>query len=74
MKNKSLHFTVALPLNYTNVKSLLNMHIDDRNRKNCYFSAGEVVISAIQMYEANYPEILKMCYIINGTSTKVINI
>ncbi|XP_047358427.1 SEC14-like protein 2 isoform X3 [Vespa velutina] len=28
--------------------------------------AGEVVISAIQMYEANYPEILKMCYIINA--------
>lgn len=29
-------------------------------------SAAEVVISLIQMYEANYPEILKACYIING--------
>lgn len=29
-------------------------------------SAGEVVISLIKMYEANYPEILKCCYIING--------
>lgn len=27
--------------------------------------AGEVVISLIKMYEANYPEILKCCYIIN---------
>jgi len=29
-------------------------------------SAGELVITFIQMYEANYPEILKMCFIING--------
>lgn len=29
-------------------------------------SAAEVVISMIKMYEANYPEILKRCYIING--------
>ncbi|XP_011873997.1 PREDICTED: SEC14-like protein 2 isoform X2 [Vollenhovia emeryi] len=28
--------------------------------------AGETIISAIQMYEANYPEILKMCFIINA--------
>ncbi|KAL7307736.1 hypothetical protein TKK_0000410 [Trichogramma kaykai] len=28
--------------------------------------AGEVVITLIQMYEANYPEILKVCYIINA--------
>ncbi|XP_076302109.1 SEC14-like protein 2 [Lasioglossum baleicum] len=28
--------------------------------------AGEVVITLIQMYEANYPEILKTCYIINA--------
>ena len=28
--------------------------------------AGEVVISLIKSYEANYPEILKSCYIING--------
>lgn len=28
--------------------------------------AGEVVISLIKNYEANYPEILKCCYIING--------
>ncbi|XP_044755169.1 uncharacterized protein LOC123314116 [Coccinella septempunctata] len=28
--------------------------------------AAEVVIQLIQMYEANYPEILKICYIINA--------
>ncbi|XP_057322215.1 SEC14-like protein 2 [Microplitis mediator] len=28
--------------------------------------AGEVVITLIQMYEANYPEILKTCFIINA--------
>ncbi|XP_024940464.1 SEC14-like protein 2 isoform X2 [Cephus cinctus] len=28
--------------------------------------AGEVVIALIQMYEANYPEILKTCFIINA--------
>lgn len=28
--------------------------------------AGEVVIALIKMYEANYPEVLKCCYIING--------
>lgn len=28
--------------------------------------AGETVINMIQMYEANYPEILKICYIINA--------
>ncbi|XP_045474000.1 SEC14-like protein 4 [Harmonia axyridis] len=28
--------------------------------------AAEVVITLIQMYEANYPEILKVCYIINA--------
>jgi CRAL/TRIO domain len=28
--------------------------------------AAEVVISLIKMYEANYPEILKQCYVING--------
>ncbi|KAK2576328.1 hypothetical protein KPH14_005689 [Odynerus spinipes] len=28
--------------------------------------AGEVIINMLQMYEANYPEILKMCYIINA--------
>ncbi|XP_076277712.1 SEC14-like protein 4 [Lasioglossum baleicum] len=28
--------------------------------------AGEVVITLLQMYEANYPEILKTCYIINA--------
>lgn len=29
-------------------------------------SAAEVVISLIQMYEANYPEVLKRCFIINS--------
>lgn len=28
--------------------------------------AGEVVITLIQMYEANYPEILKTCFIVNA--------
>lgn len=28
--------------------------------------AGEVVITLIQMYEANYPEVLKTCFIINA--------
>ncbi|XP_043283407.1 SEC14-like protein 2 [Venturia canescens] len=28
--------------------------------------AGEVIIALIQMYEANYPEILKTCFIINA--------
>lgn len=27
---------------------------------------AEVVIQMIKMYEANYPEILKFCFIING--------
>lgn len=34
--------------------------------KDISFSAGEVVVSLIQMYEANYPEILKTCYIVNA--------
>lgn len=33
-------------------------------------SAAEVVISLIKSYEANYPEILKCCYIINGMHDK----
>ncbi|KAG5322252.1 S14L2 protein, partial [Pseudoatta argentina] len=28
--------------------------------------AGELIITFIQMYEANYPEILKMCFLINA--------
>lgn len=28
--------------------------------------AGELVVTLLKMYEANYPEILKACYIING--------
>lgn len=28
--------------------------------------AGEVIIALIKAYEANYPEILKACYLING--------
>lgn len=35
-------------------------------RQYAWRPAGELVISLIQMYEANYPEILKECYIING--------
>lgn len=33
--------------------------------------AGEVVITLIQMYEANYPEILKTCFIINGRFNRI---
>lgn len=28
--------------------------------------AAELTINLLQMYEANYPEILKACYAING--------
>lgn len=35
-------------------------------RQYAWRPAGEVVIALIQMYEANYPEILKICYIINA--------
>nr|CAD7437655.1 unnamed protein product [Timema bartmani] len=35
-------------------------------RQYAWRPAGEVVLSLIQMYEANYPEILKTCYIINA--------
>ncbi|XP_069672374.1 SEC14-like protein 4 [Periplaneta americana] len=35
-------------------------------RQYAWRPAGEVVIALIQMYEANYPEILKACYIINA--------
>ncbi|KYM82534.1 SEC14-like protein 2 [Atta colombica] len=28
--------------------------------------AGELIVTFIQMYEANYPEILKMCFLINA--------
>lgn len=34
-------------------------------------AAGELVITFIQMYEANYPEILKMCFLINGKFNKI---
>lgn len=35
-------------------------------RQYAWRPAGEVIIAMIRMYEANYPEILKCCYIING--------
>ncbi|XP_075220520.1 SEC14-like protein 2 isoform X3 [Lycorma delicatula] len=35
-------------------------------RQYAWRPAGEVVLSLVQMYEANYPEILKNCYIINA--------
>lgn len=31
--------------------------------------AAELVISMIKQYEQNYPEILKMCYLVNGKRT-----
>ncbi|KAG8275238.1 hypothetical protein J6590_090463 [Homalodisca vitripennis] len=37
-------------------------------RQYAWRPASELVIAMIQMYEANYPEILKACYIINGPS------
>lgn len=36
--------------------------------------AAEVVISLIKNYEANYPEILKCCYIINGKNFRFLAI
>lgn len=35
-------------------------------RQYAWRPAAEIVVSLVQMYEANYPEILKACYIING--------
>ncbi|PNF14249.1 hypothetical protein B7P43_G12208 [Cryptotermes secundus] len=35
-------------------------------RQYAWRPAGEVVVALVQMYEANYPEILKACYIINA--------
>ncbi|XP_022207773.1 SEC14-like protein 2 isoform X1 [Nilaparvata lugens] len=35
-------------------------------RQYAWRPAGEVVLSLVQMYEANYPEILKACFIINA--------
>ncbi|EFA12792.2 SEC14-like protein 3 [Tribolium castaneum] len=35
-------------------------------RQYAWRPAAEVVVSLVQMYEANYPEILKACYIINA--------
>jgi len=35
-------------------------------RQYAWRPAGEVVVAMLQMYEANYPEILKDCYIINA--------
>lgn len=37
-------------------------------RQYAWKPATELVISLIQMYEANYPEILKICYIVNAPS------
>lgn len=39
-----------------------------------FLSAGEVVITLIKSYEANYPEILKCCYIINGNSAQLFSV
>lgn len=35
-------------------------------RQYAWKPAAELVFSLLQMYEANYPEILKTCFIING--------
>lgn len=35
-------------------------------RQYAWRPAGEVIVALLQMYEANYPEILKACYIINA--------
>lgn len=37
-------------------------------RQYAWRPAGELIIALIQMYEANYPEILRACYIINAPS------
>ena len=56
---------------HTLLLMILNFQVLIRNIL-CFilFSAGELIISLIQMYEANYPEILKICYIINGKLKK----
>lgn len=35
-------------------------------RQYAWRPAGEVIVALLQMYEANYPEILKACYVINA--------
>lgn len=41
--------------------------MDDFNmRQYVWKPAGELVVALIKMYEGNYPEILKACYIVNG--------
>lgn len=35
--------------------------------------AGEVIIALIKAYEANYPEILKACYLINGNVYSIVS-
>lgn len=35
-------------------------------RQYAWKPAAEMVITLLQLYEANYPEILKVCFIVNG--------
>nr|XP_018917974.1 PREDICTED: SEC14-like protein 2 [Bemisia tabaci] len=40
--------------------------VDFNLRQYAWRPAGEVTLNMIQMYEANYPEILKVCYVVNA--------
>lgn len=51
---KSRQFVILFDMDGFNVKQYV------------WRPASEVVITLIKNYEANYPEILKCCYIING--------
>lgn len=54
-----------------NKTALIDLHGNDHIE--CILSAAEAAISLIKMYEANYPEILKCCYIINGNKRLITN-
>ena len=53
---KSRKLVVLFDMNNVNIKQY------------AWRPAADCIISSIKLYEANYPEILKMCYIINGIS------
>lgn len=42
-------------------------------RQYAWKPAAELVFTLLQIYEANYPEILKICFIFNGKSNFFLN-
>lgn len=65
MKVLEYYLDIAKTSGGNNVVVVFDM--DEFNLKHyAWRPAAEVVISLLQMYEANYPEILKSCYIINA--------